>query len=210
MIKTLIKFSIAILSIGLILFAITACTTTPPNNREDICSIFRQYPDWYWSAEKVEKKWNLPINVLMAIMYQESRFSQSAKPPRGHILWVIPWFRPTSAFGYSQAVKSTWMRYKRATGNAGASRDSFADAADFIGWYSQIAALRLGISKANAYTVYLAYHEGMGGYEHGTYKRKKWLIAVAKKVQRRSWLFKTQLLKCRGNLPNKPWWHFWG
>ena len=55
----------------------------------------------------------------------------------------------------------------------------------------------------------LAYHEGMGGYARGTYRRKGWLIGVAQKVRRRAWIYHAQLKRCYNSLPKKPWWHFW-
>ncbi len=188
---------------------LTSCAPDrPPADRDNICSIFRQYPKWYWTAQDVRKKWGLPISTLMAIMHQESSFSAIAKPPRKKILWVIPWFRPTSASGYSQAVRDTWLGYKRSTGNTRANRNNFADAADFVGWYSNLASKKLGISKANAYEVYLAYHEGTGGYAAGTYKKKKWLIDVSRRLQRRAWTYRTQLEGCESSLPEKHWWSF--
>lgn len=192
-----------------VFLTISNCTTTPPNHVENICSIFRQYPDWYWTSQKVEQRWGLPIHVLMAIIYQESRFNAKAKPPRQKLLWIIPWFRPTSAYGYSQALNETWRLYRRETGHSGASRDAFSDATDFIGWYAHFAHQRLGISETNAYQVYLAYHEGTGGYAHKTYLKKGWLIHVARNVQRRAWIYKVQLSQCRASLPKKPWWRIW-
>lgn len=205
-----IKYLFLSLLLTLTLGVLTSCAPTqPPTDRQNICSIFRQYPKWYWTAEDVRTKWGLPISTLMAIMYQESRFSAIAKPPRKKLLWVIPWFRPTSASGYSQAVRQTWLTYKRDTGNTRANRNNFADAADFVGWYSNFASKKLGISKADAYRLYLAYHEGTGGYASGSYKRKQWLIDVSRGVQRRAWTFQMQLKACESSLPQKHWWNFW-
>ncbi len=198
-----------ILIVPLSIIGLSSCTTKPPNNIENICKIFKQYPKWYWTAQKVQKKWVVPMSVLMAIMYQESRFRADAKPPRRKLLWIIPWFRPTSAYGYSQAVNATWAHYKRDTGHNGADRDAFADAANFIGWYATQARRRVGISRANAYQLYLIYHEGIGGYAKRTYRKKRWLINVAKKVQRRAWVYHKQLQRCKSSLPKDHWWRFW-
>jgi hypothetical protein len=206
------KLTITITIFFLILLGtitLSGCTKAPPNNRKDICLIFRQYPEWYWDSQEVQKHWGVPISVLMAIIYQESRFNATAKPPREKLLWIIPWFRPTSAYGYSQAVNSTWKRYKSETKHTFVSRDAFGDAADFIGWFANQAHKRAGISKSNAYELYLAYHEGVGGYMRGTQFKKKWLLAVAKKVQRRAWIYRSQLSRCQASLPSKPWWRVW-
>jgi len=193
-----------------LLFAlfIGGCAQSPPAHIENICSIFFQYPDWYWSAQKVRDRWHVPISVLMAIIYYESSFSATARPPREKLLWIIPWMRPSSAYGYSQALKGTWRSYKQDTGRIKASRDAFADAADFIGWDANQVAKKTGVSKANssAYMIYLAYHEGINGYMQGTYRNKPWLMAVARRVQHRAWVYQRQLLVCESELPKKPWW----
>lgn len=189
--------------------SLTGCTKAPPQHIQNICSIFKEYPSWYWDASATRKKWGLPISVLMAIIYQESHFRADAAPPREHILWIIPWKRPTSAYGYSQAVDGTWARYQKETGHHWSSRDAFGDAANFIGWFAHRAHKRAGIAMNNAYGQYLAYHEGVGGYIQGTYRRKAWLIDVARGVQRRAWVYRSQLLRCESSLPKKPWWHVW-
>ena len=72
----------------------------------------------------------------MAFIYQESSFQANIKPERTKLLGTIPWRRPSSSVGYSQALKNTWQDYKDETGNMWARRSSFNDSADFIGWYA--------------------------------------------------------------------------
>lgn len=186
-----------------------SCATAPPHHPNNICSIFRQYPKWFWSTQDVQKHWGVPISVVMAIILQESHYRADAKPPRKKLLWIIPWLRPTSAYGYSQATDGSWRSYKRSTGTSGASRDAFHDAANFIGWYANLAHRKLGISTQDPYRVYLAYHEGIGGYAHKTYLRKRWLIGVAHRVDRNAWLYHRQLMGCIHSLKTRPWWHLW-
>jgi len=210
-IKKVVFLAIFLLLAGFVVINLSGCARPIPRNSDNICLIFKQYPDWYWDASRARRRWGVPISVLMAIIHQESHFSAGAKPPREKLLWVIPWFRPTSAYGYSQAVNQTWKRYQKDTGHTSVftRRNAFGDAVDFIGWFANQAHIRAGISKVNAYTLYLAYHEGIGGYTRGTYKNKAWLIAVAKKVQRRAWIYRSQLRVCEASLPKKPWWHVW-
>jgi hypothetical protein len=66
----------------------------------------------------------------------ESDFDWLAKPPRQKLFKVIPYKRPSSSFGYSQAVNGTWEQYKKETGNKLAVRTRFKDSVDFIGWYT--------------------------------------------------------------------------
>ncbi len=196
--------------VALLFSVLSGCVDAPPKNKNNICSVFRQYPHWYWSARESRKQWGVPISVMMAFMYQESRFNATALPPRDKIFWIIPWFtRVSSSYGYTQAVDGTWAAYKRDTGARGADRDAFEDAVDFVGWYGWKAHKRAGISRNNAYSLYLAYHEGIGGYMRDTYRKKRWLIGVARKVQSRARMYKRQLIRCESSLPTKPWWYLW-
>lgn len=185
------------------------CVTAPPENKINVCKIFKQYPKWYWAASQSRSRWKVPINVMMAVMHQESRFTADAKPPRTKLLWVIPWTRPSSAYGYTQALDDTWEGYKKSTGNGGADRDDFKDAIDFVGWYINNANRKAGIDKRDAYALYLAYHEGIGGYQRGTYRNKRWLMQVARKVDRRAASYRQQLAYCEKSLKKKPWWKLW-
>ena len=99
------------------------------------------------------------------------------------------------------------MKYKSDTHNYRANRNDFDDAADFIGWYASLISKNLGVPTSDTYSIYLAYHEGSGNYQHGTHKKKPWLIDVAKNVQRRAWIYQTQLRTCADSLPVKHWWN---
>lgn len=195
----------------LILFSsllLSACTTSPPKNQNNICEIFREKDDWYDDAADARANWNSPIPIMMAIMHQESRFQQKAKPARIKILGFIPGPRPSDAYGYSQAKDATWDGYIKGSGNYGADRDDFADAIDFIGWYNNTSRKRCSIKPNDAYHLYLAYHEGHGGFNRRTFKNKQWLKDVAKKVSARSRLYTSQLNACEEELKS-PWWHLW-
>lgn len=191
---------------------LTACASAPPTKPEDICAVFEEkdgwFENWFDDAVDAEDKWNIPIPVMMSTMYQESKFRAKAKPPRRKLLWVIPWKRPSSAYGYAQALNQTWDGYRKATGNGSADRDDFGDAIDFVGWYHDGSAKKLGIARSDAYRLYLAYHEGQGGYQRGTYNKKPWLLGVARKVESRSQTYTAQLGKCRKSLEGPWWWPF--
>lgn len=180
----------------MLLLVLSGCASHPPSDVNNLCHIFKQRPNWYREAKKVEYKWHVPVAVQMAIIHQESKFNAYAKPERTKLLWIIPWKRPSTAYGYTQALHSTWALYKQSHGGFLASRNDFADGVDFIGWYANIARQRAGISPTNAYALYLAYHEGVGGYLRKTYTRKSWLMAVANKVRARSQIYQAQLNRC--------------
>lgn len=186
-----------------------ACATSPPKDLNNICQIFHDKRGWYEDARDAEKAWGSSIPVLMAIVHQESRFVANAKPPRKKILGFIPGPRPSDSYGYSQALESTWEGYQRSAGRYGADRDDFGDALDFVGWYNHQSYRRNGIAKNDAYSLYLAYHEGHGGYERGSYRSKDWLQKVARKVSDRSALYERQLGACRGELEKGRAWFGW-
>jgi hypothetical protein len=188
---------------------LAGCSTSQPANIGNICAIFEEKDDWYEEAAGAREEWGSPIPVMMAIMHQESRFHAKAKPPRKKILGFIPGFRPSDAYGYSQALDSTWDAYQRSAGRYGADRDDFGDAIDFIGWYNYQSHKSSGISRSNTYALYLAYHEGHGGYNRGTYRNKKWLIKVARKVERRANDYQSQLTGCEEKLKDKGWFFGW-
>jgi hypothetical protein len=136
-------------------------------------------------------------------MFQESSFIADAEPPRPTILGFIPWFRSSSAYGYPQAQDNTWADYQKQTGNSWASREDFADSCDFIGWYCAVSNRKLGIPFSDAQNLYLAYHEGHGGYQRQLYKNKVWLMSVANKVNQRAWQYDEQLNNCRRELESE-------
>ena len=183
-----------------IIFFLSACSSIP-KNASNSCSIFEEKYLWYKHAKKTEQKWGTPVYLQLAIIKMESSFDRFAKPPRQKLFKVVPYKRPSSSFGYSQAVKGTWKQYKEETGNKYATRARFKDSVDFIGWYTNKSESILKIPKTNAFKQYLAYHEGWGNYKN--YKKNKKVIGLAKKVEKQSDNYKKQLLKCKSSLNRK-------
>jgi len=181
-------------------FFIFSCSSIPKNTA-DGCSIFSERYLWYKHAKKAEQKWGTPIYIQLAFIKMESDFDWLARPERLKIFKVIPYRRPSSSFGYSQAVKGTWKQYKEETNNKLATRTRFKDSVDFIGWYTNKTEKLLKISKKDAFRQYIAYHEGWGNYKK--YKEKPKVILLAKKVQQQSDKYKRQLNKCSKSLNRK-------
>jgi hypothetical protein len=181
-----------------ILFLLLVSCSSIPSNTSDSCSIFSEKYLWYKFAKKTEKKWGTPIHIQLAIIRMESDFDWLARPERQKIFKIIPYKRPSSSLGYSQAVKGTWKQYKEETGNKLASRVLFKDSVDFIGWYTNKTYQILKISKKDAFKQYIAYHEGWGNYKH--YKKNKKVIGLARKVQKQSKIYKKQLSQCSRKL----------
>jgi len=177
----------------------------PPENINNICKIFKEKRNWYDQAKTASKRWQTPIPLMMAIMYQESSFIQNAKPPRRKILGILPGPRLSSAYGYAQARRSTWEWYQEESGRWAANRHDFGDAIDFVAWYNKKSRQLSKIGRQDAYNQYLAYHEGQGGFNNKSYNKKKWLLGIARKVARRAATYRKQLNACEADLQKNRW-----
>jgi len=182
----------------LFIFIIISACSSIPKNTADGCSIFSERYLWYKYAKKTEKKWGTPISLQLSIIKMESDFDWLAKPPRQKLFKVIPFKRPSSSLGYSQAVKGTWEQYKNETNNPFATRVRFKDSVDFIGWYTNKTEKILKISKKDSFRQYIAYHEGWGNYKH--YKNNAKVISLAKRVERQTNSYRKQLIDCKKRL----------
>ena len=196
------RYKFCYIAFFILIFVLQSCATKPPENPDNICLIFQEKRSWYKAAIRSEKRWKIPPYVLISFVHQESSFKSDARPEREKILGVIPWFRPSTAVGYSQALTKTWDYYKDETGNTRANRKNFSDSADFIGWYASKGYYQ-GFEKTDARSLYLAYHEGYGGFEKKSYRKKQWLIKVADRVQARSTKYQKQYWGCAKELKKK-------
>ena len=185
---------------------LSSCAYKAPKSVDNICTIFSDKPKWYRAAKRSAANWGGPIHLPMAIMYQESGFKRKAKPPMQYFLGFIPTGRASNAYGYAQALKSTWGEYQKEVGSKFRDRDNFANAYDFIQWYMHKTYQRNGISKWDYYAQYLNYHEGQGGYSRGTHYSKQWLLNVASRVDQRAKKYSAQLQQCQQQLDRKRGW----
>ena len=167
-----------------------------PRNLDNACAILDERPQYYRAMKDAERRWGVPIHVQMATFHQESKFIGNARTPHRYALGIIPMGRQSSAYGYSQALDGTWEEYEDEVGRWGARRDRIDDAADFMGWYMDISTQKLGISKWDAQSQYLAYHEGRTGYANQSYLGKPWLMDVSAKVASRAEMYRAQLASC--------------
>jgi len=127
-----------------------------PRNLDNACTILAQRPNYGRAFKAAERRWGVPVAVQMATIYQESKFIGNARTPLQWTLGVIPMGRQSSAYGYAQALDSTWEEYQRADGGFGRKRDDIKDATDFMGWYMTNTREKLGISLSDARNQYLA------------------------------------------------------
>lgn len=197
------------LLIVLVLIWVSGCSYAPPPKRQaDVCQVFSQHPDWYDYAVKSQRKWGTPVHILMAFVRHESSFQSHAKPPMRWLLF-IPLGRPSSAKGYAQALNPVWSEYEAERGRLFRSRSDMEDALDFVGWYNHKTWRELGIARNDAHRLYLAYHEGRGGYRRGTWKKKPGLQRTAKRVAATAAAYKGQLAKCESRFRCDSWYQVW-
>ena len=149
-------------------------------------------------------RWGVPEAVQIAIIHQESRFVAGARPPRKRFLWIFPGARPSSAYGYGQIPGWNLGRLPAERGPARGPLGTI-----LATWSTSSAGTATAptgaraIAKDDAGSLYLAYHEGIGGFTRGTHTGKAWLLAVARKVSRRSALYQKQYDACRESLSRK-------
>tara|TARA_B100000686_G_C16763362_1_gene960185 strand:- start:260 stop:874 length:615 start_codon:yes stop_codon:yes gene_type:complete len=186
----------------IILFFVVSCSSVPkyPSNA---CKIFGENYLWYKHSKKSSEKYGVPIYTILAFVKKESGFNRWAKPKRQKLFKVIPYKRPSSSLGYSQAVKKTWELYKTETNNPLALRTSFKDSAMFIGWYVNKTKKINKIPLKDTYRQYLNYYLGWGNYSKGAHKKDKKAIILAKNVEKQSKIYKKQLTECQKSLDRK-------
>ena len=193
------KLNLNLFSLLILLFFITACSSVP-KYPQNACKIFGQKYLWYKSAKKSSDTYGAPIHIILAFVNKESGFNRWAKPKRNKLFKIVPYKRPSSSFGYSQAVNKTWELYKTETNNPLALRTRFKDSVMFIGWYINKTNKINKIPFDDSYRQYLNYYLGWGSYAKETYKTDKKAIIYAKSVQKQSKIYKNQLKECQKSL----------
>ena len=185
-----------------------ALAPSPPADQSNLCEIFREQPRWDDHAKASEERWGTPIATQMAIIQQESSFQSHVRPPRKRYLGFIPGPRPSSARGYAQALDPVWGEYREEEGGALARRSHMKHATDFIGWYNARSRRQAGISLNNPEHLYLAYHEGAGGYQRGSYRGKPAVQRAASQVATRARRYQAQLASCEAEFQCRRFYQF--
>ena len=189
--------------IYLVVFFFIASCSSVPKNTSNACKLFGERYLWYKHVKKSSEMYGAPVHIILAFVNKESGFNRWAKPKRTKLFKIIPYKRPSSSFGYSQAVKKTWELYKTETDNPLALRTRFKDSVYFISWYISKTNKINKIPLNDSYRQYLNYYLGWGNYAKKTYKTDKKAIIFAKSVKKQSNIYKNQLKQCQKNLDKK-------
>ena len=167
----------------------------PVRDAADICAIYADNPHWADAARIAEARWGVPQEIKMAIIWRESGFRGDARPPYKTFLGV-PTGRLSSAYGFPQAIDGTWDWYQTDHAGSGAERDDFRDAIDFVGWYMNKTRRMNGVSLEDAFSQYLAYHEGHAGFRSQRWRSKPGVQRAAADVARMAARYRAQLERC--------------
>ena len=186
----------------IIFFFLVSCSSVPkyPSNA---CKIFGEKYLWYKHVKKSSQTYGALPHIILAFVNKESGFNRWAKPKRTKLFKIVPYKRPSSSFGYSQAIKKTWELYKTETGNSLALRTRFKDSVMFIGWYMHKTKKINKIPLNDSNRQYLNYYLGWGNYAKNVYKTDKKAIIFAKSVEKQSKIYKNQLKESQKSLDRK-------
>ncbi|AGF75228.1 transglycosylase SLT domain-containing protein [Bartonella vinsonii] len=189
-----------LLFLGALVFLLEGCATTPPRYTNNACAILAQkdgfFDNWGRASKRAEMRYGIPMSIILATINMESNFRHNARPGRTKLLGFIPWKRRSTAYGYSQALDSTWAMYLRSAGRPYARRTNFADAADFVAWYHRRTVQRNGVRVNDAYSLYLNYHMGHGAYARSGGYVSTALAQAAQRMENLSRKYEQQLKTC--------------
>ncbi|WP_455482038.1 transglycosylase SLT domain-containing protein [Bartonella sp. B35(2025)] len=189
-----------LLFLGALVFLLGGCATIPPTHTNNACAVLAQkdgfFDNWGKASKSAEMRHGIPMPIILATINMESSFRHNARPPRTKLLGFIPWKRRSTAYGYSQALDSTWEMYLRSTGRSFAQRTNFADATDFVAWYHRQSVQRNGVRFDDAYNLYLNYHMGHGAYARSRGYATTALTQAAQRMATMSRQYEQQLKVC--------------
>ena len=183
-----------------IIFFIVASCSSVPKYPQNACKIFEEKYFYLKYTRAASKKWGVPISSILAVINKESGFRRFAKPKKLKIFKIIPYRRPSSSLGFSQAVNKTWDLYKKENNKPAALRISYKSSSDFIGWYFWKANKINKVSLNNTRDLYLNYYLGFSAYKNKAYRTDKKAIIFAKSVEKQAKIYKSQLRECKSVL----------
>jgi len=186
--------------IYLIIFFFIASCSSVPKYPQDACKIFGEKYFYLKYTRAASKKWGVPISTILAVINKESGFKRFAKPPRHKLFKIIPYRRPSSSFGFSQAINKTWELYKKENNKPTALRISYRSSSDFVGWYFWKANKINKVSLSNTRDLYLNYYLGFSAYKNKAYRTDKKAIIFAMSVEKQAKVYKNQLRECKSIL----------
>jgi hypothetical protein len=189
--------SIRLVTVVSALLGLSGCvekTYQPSIYENDICRVVKGNLGWTSALQRAEREYGLPPEIALSVISHESSFRSHARPPRDLVLGFIP-VRMRTEYGYGQIKDETWHWYLDKNPALFRSRTSFADTLGFMGWYFQQYQSVVKPSEHLAYDFYLAYHEGLGGYQR-LEAPNEWLHNKSTSVQELANRYQSALKSC--------------
>jgi len=183
-----------------IVFLFLVSCSSVPKYPQNACKIFGEKYSYLKYSRAASKKWNVPISSILAVINKESGFRRFAKPKRTKLFKIIPYRRPSSSLGFSQAVNKTWDLYKKENNKPLALRVSLKHSSDFIAWYFWKTNKINKVSLKDTRKMYLNYYLGWGAYKNKAYEKDRKAIIFAKNVEKQAKIYKIQLQECKSIL----------
>ena len=183
----------------ILLFFLTSCSSVP-KYPQNACKIFSEKYFYLKYTRAASKKWGVPISTILAVISKESGYKRFARPPRHKIFKIIPYRRPSSSLGYSQAVVKTFSLYKKEHNKPLALRISYKTSSDFVGWFFWKTNKINKVSLNDTRNLYLNYYLGWTAYKNKAYRTNKKAIILAKNVEKQAKIYKNQLQECKSIL----------
>ena len=183
-----------------IIFLFLVSCSSFPKYPQNACKIFGEKYFYLKYSRAASKKWGAPISSILAVINKESGFRRFAKPKRTKLFKIIPYRRPSSSLGFSQAVVKTFDLYKKENNKPLALRISFRNSSDFIGWYFWKTNKINKVSLNDTRNMYLNYYLGWQAYKNKAYQTNKKAIIFAKSVEKQAKIYKSQLQECKSVL----------
>ena len=149
----------------------------PPSTVVDACRMQSERPQWFAAMRRTEGKWGVPVSVQLATIARGVELPQRrAADPQGRQRPLLARRAALQRLRLRPGDRRHLGRLpRRPPASAGADRDDFSDASDFIGWYMNTNSQVNGVPLRDTYNQYLAYHEGKAGFARGSYRGKAWL-----------------------------------
>ena len=183
-----------------IVFLFLASCSSVPKYPQNACKIFSEKYFYLKYTREASKKWGVPISSILAVINKESSFKRFAKPKRKKLFKIIPYRRPSSSLGFSQAVNKTWDLYKKENNKPVALRISFKNSSDFVAWYFWKTNKINKVSIKDTRNMYLNYYLGWAAYKNKAYEKDRKAILFAKNVEKQAKIYKNQLRECKSIL----------
>ena len=165
------------------------------DNIDNACLILKQNPDWHRALYRTQLVYRISIPVQLAFVRHESSFNHKARPVNNKKKWFIFNSYKSTAYGFAQVLNGTWDEFQTTFKNKKLKRTNFGHSVEFIGWYNR-KHINSGLDGNNISHLYLAYHEGLGGYKKKTYINKPCLVDYSNSVQKTSIKYSNQISSC--------------